>query len=309
MQRIRVGIIGLGKIALEEHVPALRANASYELAACVGTHQRLANLPFFRSVDEMLDHGPELDAVAICTPPQAHFDAAKAALQHKKHVLLEKPPCPTVDEFDQLIDMARRHDCTLFQTWHARETAAVDAAASWLKPRQVLRGQVVWKEDVRQWHPRQTWIWKEGGFGVLDAGINAVSILTKILPDDIYVEGAHLLVPSNCESPIAAAVVFRTGNGALIDAEFDFRHRVTQTRSIDLDTDGGALNLARHGAELGIGGSPVSLGSQQQEYAALYRRFAKLVARHESDADKRPLELVIDIFRQAERSTIEPFQE
>jgi D-galactose 1-dehydrogenase len=309
LQRIRVGIVGLGKIALEEHVPALRANASYDLAACVSSCQQLEGLPFFGSIAEMLERGPELDAVAICTPPQAHYEAAKAALQRRKHVLLEKPPCPTVEQFEELVELARRNECTLFQTWHARETAAVDAAASWLKPRQVRRGQVVWKEDVHQWHPRQTWIWREGGFGVLDAGINAVSILTKILPDDIYIESAHLLVPSNCESPIAAAVLFRTGHGALIDAEFDFRHRGSQTRSIDLDTDAGALNLARHGAELGIDGSPVSLGSQQQEYSALYRRFAKLVARHESDTDKRPLELVIDIFRHAERSIIEPFQD
>ncbi len=309
MQRIRVGIVGLGKIALDEHVPALRANAGYELAACVSNKPQLENVPFFDSVEAMLDDGPELDAVSICTPPQAHFEAAKTALQRGKHVLLEKPPCPTVEEFDELVDLARRNACTLFQTWHARETAAVDAASSWLKPRQVRRGEVVWKEDVRLWHPRQTWIWKEGGFGVLDAGINAVSILTRILPDDIYVEGAHFLVPSNCESPIAAAVVFRTGNGALIDAEFDFRHSGAQTRSIDLDTDAGALNLARHGAELGIDGSPVSLGSQRQEYAALYRRFAKLVARHESDTDKRPLELVVDIFRRAERVTVEAFRD
>ncbi len=309
MQRIRIGIVGLGKIALEEHVPALLANASYEIAACVSSCPQLGGVPFFSSLDEMLSRGPNLDAVAICTPPQAHYEAAKSALLHGKHVLLEKPPCETVEQFDELVEMARRADRTLFQTWHARETAAVDAAARWLETRQIKHGRVVWKEDVRQWHPRQTWIWRDGGFGVLDAGINAISILTKILPGDITVEAAHLLVPSNCESPIAAAVAFRTEQGAMIDAEFDFRHRETLARSIDLETDAGSLNLARQGAELEIDGSPVSLDSQQQEYETLYRRFAQLIGRRESDIDKRPLELVIDIFRQAARSTIEPFQE
>jgi predicted dehydrogenase len=307
--RIRVGIVGLGKIALEEHAPALLANDAYHIAACVSTCAQLGGVPFYSSIDTMLDGCPELDAVAVCTPPQAHYEAAKSALLRGKHVLLEKPPCQTVEQFDELAELARRNGCTLFQTWHARETAAVDAAARWLESRQVRRGQVVWKEDVRQWHPRQTWIWRDGGFGVLDAGINAISILTKIIPEEISVEAAHLLVPSNCESPIAAAVAFRTEHGALIDAEFDFRHRGALARSVDLGTNTGSLNLVRQGAELIIDGSPVSLDSQQKEYAALYRRFAALIERRESDTDKRPLELVVDIFRQAARSTIEPFQE
>lgn len=309
MRRIRLGIVGLGKIALEEHVPALLANDAYQIAACVSSCAQLGGVPFFPTVDAMLDDSAELDAVAICTPPQAHYEAAKIALQRGKHVLLEKPPCQTVEQFDELAELARRNGCTLFQTWHARETTAVDAAARWLATRPVRRGQVLWKEDVRQWHPRQTWIWRDGGFGVLDAGINAISILTKILPEDISVEAAHLLVPSNCESPIAAAVAFRTEHGALIDAEFDFRHSGRLVRSVDLETDAGVLNLARQGAELEIDGSPVSLATQQQEYQTLYRRFATLIERHESDIDKRPLELVVDIFRLAAHSLIEPFHE
>ena len=42
---------------------------------------------------------------------------------------------------------------------------------------------VTWKEDVRHWHPGQQWIWEAGGFGVFDPGINALSIVTKIMPD------------------------------------------------------------------------------------------------------------------------------
>jgi D-galactose 1-dehydrogenase len=309
LQRIRVGIVGLGKIALEEHVPALLANSCYELSASVSTSGQISDIPLFPSLEVMLNQGPALDAVAICTPTQAHYEAARSALQRGKHVLLEKPPCPTLEQFDELVELARGNGCTFFQTWHARETAAVDAASRWLRIRPVRRGRVVWKEDVRQWHPGQAWIWQEGGFGVLDAGINAVSILTKILPDALLVEEARIFVPSNCASPIAATVVFRTDRGAVIDAEFDFRYRGTQSRVIDLETDAGSLNLARHGAELGIDGSRISLETQQQEYAALYRRFAQLIERRESDTDKRPLELVVDIFGKAERSTIEPFQE
>ncbi len=49
----------------------------------------------------MLAQAPDLDAVAICTPPQAHYEAAKLALAQGKHVLLEKPPCTSLTQFEQ----------------------------------------------------------------------------------------------------------------------------------------------------------------------------------------------------------------
>ncbi len=306
---IRVGIVGLGKIALEEHVPALRSNAAFELVAGTGARAALAGVMAFSDMAAMLDECPAIDAVAICTPPQAHFDAARLALSRGKHVLLEKPPCPTVAEFDELTALAGHCGCTLFQSWHAREGQAVEKALDWLAHRTVRHGRVVWKEDVRQWHPGQTWIWQDGGFGVLDAGINAISILTRILPEPVAVEAAHLLVPENCVSPIAATVAFRTESGAEIAAEFDFRHRGDQARAMELATDDGTLTLAWQGTVVGGSSMMVELGTQQQEYASLYVHFADLIARGVSETDKRPLELVTEILSHGSRTTVAAFKE
>jgi D-galactose 1-dehydrogenase len=309
LQPIRVGIVGLGKIALEEHVPALKANAAFELVACASAKAKLADVASFASLEAMLDGCPAIEAVAICTPPQAHFEAARLALLAGKHVLLEKPPCPTVAEFDALIALAKESGRTLFQTWHARESGAVESAVRWMDQRTVRGGRVVWKEDVRQWHPGQAWIWQDGGLGVLDAGINAISILTRLLPEPLKVDFAHLLVPENCVSPIAAAAAFRTRSDAVIDTEFDFRHHGDQERAMEIDTDGGTLTLAWHGAvPSGTGnGMTVELGTQKEEYTSLYVRFADLIARGASETDKRPLELVTEILRSAGRSTVAPF--
>ncbi len=309
MQRIRIGIVGLGKIALEEHVPALQADSAYNLVAAVGRQGKLAHMPCYPTIEAMLQDGLKIEAVAICTPPQTHFGAANTALESGCHVLLEKPPCPSVEEFDSLVMLANRLGKTLFQTWHARETPVVQAAAKWLSSRKIRRGRVVWKEDVRHWHPHQDWIWRDGGFGVLDAGINAISILTQILPSSLSVEAAHLLVPANCETPIAAAVGFRTEDGAMIDADFDFRHPITQDRVIVIETDGGTLELLGHGAELRIDGEVVTSAKEPCEYAALYRQFRNLIAAEQSDTDKRPLELVGEVFRVAGRATVAPFRD
>jgi predicted dehydrogenase len=309
VKRIGVGIVGIGKIARDQHIPVLRSRTAFALLGCAGGSGKIEGLPVFASVEDMLDGLPELDAIAICAPPQAHYDAAKLALERGKHVLLEKPPCTTLAQLDHLHHLAARCRCTLYQTWHARHAASVEAAERWLEARPVRAGRVVWKEDVRQWHPGQTWIWKAGGFGVLDAGINAVSILTKIIPERIFVETADLDVASNCETPIAAQIVFRTESGAVIDAEFDFRLQGGQDCVVSLDTNAGSMRLAGHGAELTVDGAPVSSSSRNTEYPSLYDRFADLIERGESEVDKRPFQLVADILLAARRRIIEPFVE
>ena len=47
-------------------------------------------------------------------------------------------------------------------------------------------------------------IWQAGGLGVFDPGINALSILTHILPDRLAIQDAELSYPTNCQTPIAA---------------------------------------------------------------------------------------------------------
>ena len=56
----------------------------------------------------MLEGLPDLDAVAICTPPQQHYAAAKLALAKGKHVLLEKPPCTSALQLEHLVRLAKK---------------------------------------------------------------------------------------------------------------------------------------------------------------------------------------------------------
>jgi D-galactose 1-dehydrogenase len=304
-----LGIVGLGKIGREQHIPAVRADAAFELIACASAHAEFRDVRNFADLEAMLDNCPEIDAVAICTPPQAHYAAAKSALQRGKHVLLEKPPCHATMQLDELAALARRVKRTLFQTWHARYAPMVGTAERWLKDRTLLGGQVEWKEDVRQWHPGQNWLWKQGGFGVFDPGINAISILTKIVNEPILAEAADLFFPENCSSPIAADVTFTTTSGASIGAAFDFRHAGAPCWTIELETDGGALILSEHGNALAIDGCEIAAEATEAEYPSLYRRFAELIERNMSDVDDRPFRLVADIFLIGSRSLIEPFRE
>lgn len=312
MTRIRIGIVGIGKIARDQHVPSLRANGGFELVACASRHASIEGAANFATLEAMLQGCPDLDAISICTPPQVHYDAAKLCLTRGKHVLLEKPPCVTTAQLDRLAALARESGVTLFQTWHSRYAPGVEPARRWLATRKIRSVRVTWKEDVRKWHPGQTWIWEAGGFGIFDPGINAISILTRIFAEPIFVTAADLFVPSNCQSPIAADLALATDSGANISAAFDFRQTGDQTWDIDVETDAGALKLSSGGSALFIDGSPVDSAEDHGphcEYEGLYRRFAELIARRESDVDGRPFQLVADAFLAGRRHSVEAFEE
>src|SRR4051794_22491798 len=163
----KIGIIGLGKIAQDQHLPVIAKNPHFELAATVSqrgmTHSAV---PSFRTPAEMYAAVPELDAVAICTPPSVRHGIAVEALAAGKHVLLEKPPAATITELFDLAADALRRKRVLFATWHSQFNAAVAEAKRRLDGQAIRSLTIEWKEDVRRWHPGQEWIWQPGGFGV-----------------------------------------------------------------------------------------------------------------------------------------------
>src|SRR5690242_3307526 len=106
MSTLRVAIVGFGKIARDQHVPAIAATAGIELAAVASRNASLPGLPHFETLDELLREAPAIGAVALCTPPQVRSAQAASALAAGKHVLLEKPPGATVAELAPLMARA-----------------------------------------------------------------------------------------------------------------------------------------------------------------------------------------------------------
>lgn len=306
MTDIRIAIVGFGKISRDQHVGAIAATPGVTLAAIASHTGSLPGLPHFSTIEELLEHGPPVNAVSLCTPPQARRAAAAAALAAGKHVMLEKPPGTGVTELDPLIAMAAEARRTLFATWHSRYAPAVEPARAWLATARIKSVHINWKEDVRVWHPGQAWIWEPGGLGVFDPGINALSILTHILPKPVFITTAELAFPANCQAPIAANLKLADIDGLPVTAEFDFRQTGPQSWDIAVETDLGNMTLSGGGRRMSIDGKAVA-EEPDEEYRALYRRFIRLCATGASDVDLAPLRLVADSFMVGKRVIVEPF--
>ncbi|HWW59679.1 MAG TPA: Gfo/Idh/MocA family oxidoreductase [Sphingopyxis sp.] len=305
---IRVAIVGLGKIAHDQHIPAIAASGEFELVAAASLAGTMEGVPVFETVDALLNAGIAIDAIAMCQPPQARFEAAAKAVRAGKHVLLEKPPGATLAEVEALTRLAEASGTTLFAAWHSRYASGVDQARAWLAGRHIRRVDIVWKEDVRRWHPGQQWIWEPGGFGVFDPGINALSIATHVLPQHFYLRDGRLEIPSNRAAPIAAELQMVGIDGAPVHAVFDWRQQGPQTWDITAETEAGTLLLSAGGARLAIDGVERDVGPER-EYPEIYARFALLISEARSDVDRTPLRLVADAFTRCRQIRVDPFDD
>jgi D-galactose 1-dehydrogenase len=307
-QPVRVGLVGVGKIARDQHIPVMAHDPDFRLVAVASRHSSIEGVAAYPTLADMLAGEPDLDAIALCNTPQARFATAFEALQAGKHVLLEKPPGSTLSEIDILTALAARKELTLFATWHSRFASGVAPARAWLESRRILSVRVDWREDVRHWHPGQAWIWEPGGFGVFDPGINALSIVTAVLPRPFFLKAATLDFPSNRASPIAAELDFEDAGGLPIHVGLDWLQTGPQTWNIVVVTDDGELVLSSGGAKLTIQGREV-VSTPDTEYAGIYRRFAELIRAERSDVDVSPLRHVADAFLLGRRIVVSPFED
>lgn len=305
---IKLGLVGVGAIAVNQHQPAIAADPDVTLVAAASRNATLEGVANFKSLAEMLEGASEVEAVVLCVPPAPRFAMAREAIAAGRHVFLEKPPGLTIAEVEILAADAREAGVSLLASWHSRYAPAVEAFAARLAESRLSRVEVIWKEDVRVWHPGQAWIWEPGGFGVFDPGINALSIMTHALPRRFHVTASTVYVPENCAQPIRAELSFRDAAGVPIAATFDWDEPGEPKWDIIAETDAGTYRLSKGGAELYLDDVLVH-GEPEREYPMLYRRFVELIGKGESDVDLAPLVQVADAFMAARTVRVGPFDE
>ncbi len=131
MNPVRVGVVGAGALGYH-HVRLLREMPEFRLSGFFESRADRAaqvaselDVPSYRDLDTLLD---DVDAITIVVPTPRHFEVASKALAKGKHVLIEKPITATVEEADELLDIAKRTGA-LIQTGHVeRFNRAVRAA-------------------------------------------------------------------------------------------------------------------------------------------------------------------------------------
>ncbi|MDX2360047.1 MAG: Gfo/Idh/MocA family oxidoreductase [Crocinitomicaceae bacterium] len=107
-RKIKFAIVGAGHIG-KRHAEMVRREGEAELVGMVDIRSKEDcgaqdfDVPFFGSVEELLNAGIEIDVVNVCTPNGLHAEQSLKALTDGKHVVCEKPMGLSKDNCEKVI--------------------------------------------------------------------------------------------------------------------------------------------------------------------------------------------------------------
>lgn len=132
--QINFAIIGCGHIG-KRHAEMIAKNSEARLAALCDVRPKgelgieQYNVPFFESIESLLNSDIDIDVINICTPNGYHAPQALLALERKKHIVCEKPMTIRKTDAEQIILKAIENECQVFCVMQNRYSPI----ALWLK--------------------------------------------------------------------------------------------------------------------------------------------------------------------------------
>ncbi|SMS01063.1 oxidoreductase [Vibrio mangrovi] len=122
-QPIKTAVIGYGYSAKTFHIPFIESLPQFQFSA-ISSRQKEAVAELYPSVTcfetaQALIEQSDAELVIITAPNDVHFSLAKMALEHGKHVVIEKPFVTKVSDGETLIRIAREKQLIL-SAYHNR---------------------------------------------------------------------------------------------------------------------------------------------------------------------------------------------
>ncbi len=242
---ISIGIIGAGGIAAKMHLPQLEKIKGVKIAALAGRKMsRLKVLTDRHGGKAFTDYNaviedPSIDAVVIATPHPHHVDLGLAALKAGKHVFMQKPLAPTMDEADRFVKAAEASKQVVYclpqltfpQILTMRDLIAEGLLGkiSGAHCRFSHGGPEVYYAGIRQLLKEpplkpgeKLWFFEAGEAAVgalFDMGVYAVARLVAILGSAKSVMGMTAILDKPSAVEDTATLIIQFANGAIASAE------------------------------------------------------------------------------------------
>lgn len=228
MDKINIGIVGLGTIAKDMHVPVLSTLGDVDIKSAAEVDVKRGrdfakkwNIPeVYGDYNEMYENS-DLDAVFVCLPNFLHYDAVKSALEHDINVFCEKPMGVRAEDAFEVVKIARKKDLVLAVGYNRRVEKNYEEAAEIVKSLRLgdilqAHGILVNAGPYASWIPSSDWFFKDK-YGVLyDSGPHLMDIMMHILSDqitEVSAKGISTMHGLNVFDNIAG--VFKTEKGVI----------------------------------------------------------------------------------------------
>ena len=228
MNKTNIGIVGLGAIAKNMHVPVLSTFEDVDITSAAEVDVKRGEefakkwniSKVYGDYTEMYENS-DLNAVFVCLPNFLHYDAVKSALEHDLHVFCEKPMGLSADDAFKLVQMARKKNLVLAVGYNRRLEKNYEEAARVVKSLRLgdilqAHGILVNAGPYAGWIPSSDWFFKDK-YGVLyDSGPHLMDMMMHMLSDrivEVSARGTSTMHGVNVFDNIAG--VFKTEHGIL----------------------------------------------------------------------------------------------
>jgi len=183
---IRLGCVGLGEVFAIRHLPIMQdddrvvvvavADVQKEALTQATEQLRCAGTDDWR---ELLTEF-EVDALLICTPHHLHSEPTIAALEAGKHVLVEKPMAPTVNECQLMLQAAGKGGAVLMVAENYFYMPALQKMAALVEEGAIgqVTGLGLLQANPSSYPPKGHWRWsaQAGGGVMLDPGVHMCAL-------------------------------------------------------------------------------------------------------------------------------------
>lgn len=286
MDKLKVGIIGLGKISgiyLENLTKVF--SHKVELVGVVDLlSERSASVAEQYKVKQYADveallGDPAIDLVLNLTTPQSHFALCKQALEAGKHVYVEKPLSLNVEQASALVELAQKKQLRLGCAPDTFLGAGIQTCRKliddgWIG-RPVAASAFMMNHGHESWHPDPAFYYQVGGGPLFDMGPYYITAMVNLLgPVDSVTGYAQKsfetrtvtsepkkgeVIDVEVATHIAGALHFESGAVATLVTSFDIWHHSMPRLEIygtegslqvpDPNTFGGPILFCRKGTK------------------------------------------------------------
>ncbi len=191
MEKVKIGVIGLGGVAQLVHLPNLSKIPNADLTAVVEINKNRLKIisdkfnvkQTFSTHQDMLEKS-DIEAVIIATPTSTHSEIAIDCLNAGKDVLVEKPLARSYQEAKKIVDTAKKNKRKLMVGMNLRYRPDTMLLRSFINTNEIGEPFYVKCGWIRKQSSSEKWFTKKeesGGGVIIDLGIHILDLALWLL--------------------------------------------------------------------------------------------------------------------------------
>jgi predicted dehydrogenase len=229
MEKLPIGVIGVGHLG-KLHTKMFKQIENCELTGVFDANPEQAKavsqefgVPAFNSIEELLS---KVKAVSIAAVTSAHHEIAKKCLQNNVHVFVEKPITTTIEQAEELVEIAKNNNLKLQVGHIERFNPGLISLESYISEPRFIQ-----TDRLSQFNPRGTDV-----AVVLDLMIHDIDIILSLIKSNIkQIDANGVAVVSDHIDIANARIQFENGAVANVTASRISQKKMRKMRIFQKD--------------------------------------------------------------------------